>query len=215
MDQAGQDSAREKQRLEQIVSAASGGIIFVDVDGQVVGLDSTAKHRLNGEVKQLELPISRPDERAVDCVLSAETLMIKGVPTSVCVVQESEPSGREVMSAVESILADTSSFARNIVDRLKVLRFAPSATSGQDLDMLTERERQILGLICEGKGDLEMSSELNLSHNTVRNHVASLYRKIGVNRRSAAIVWVREHGIAVDSLRTRRHRRSAPDTQQP
>jgi hypothetical protein len=29
----------------------------------------------------------------------------------------------------------------------------------------------------------------------VRNHVASLYRKIGVNRRSAAIIWARERAI--------------------
>jgi hypothetical protein len=29
----------------------------------------------------------------------------------------------------------------------------------------------------------------------VRNHVASLYRKIGVNRRSAAIIWARERAL--------------------
>jgi DNA-binding NarL/FixJ family response regulator len=29
----------------------------------------------------------------------------------------------------------------------------------------------------------------------VRNHLASLYRKIGVNRRSAVVVWARERGI--------------------
>jgi hypothetical protein len=30
-------------------------------------------------------------------------------------------------------------------------------------------------------------------------HVASLYRKIGVNRRSAEIIWARERGISVDA----------------
>jgi hypothetical protein len=40
-----------------------------------------------------------------------------------------------------------------------------------------------------------MSKMLKLSQNTVRNHVASLYRKIGVNRRSAAIIWARERAI--------------------
>jgi DNA-binding CsgD family transcriptional regulator len=30
----------------------------------------------------------------------------------------------------------------------------------------------------------------------VRNHVATLYGKIGVNRRSAAVVWGRERGVA-------------------
>ncbi|MGH8154887.1 MAG: hypothetical protein ACREP0_06585 [Rhodanobacteraceae bacterium] len=36
----------------------------------------------------------------------------------------------------------------------------------------------------------------NRQRNTVRNHVASLYAKIGVNRRSAAVVWGRERGLA-------------------
>jgi DNA-binding CsgD family transcriptional regulator len=31
--------------------------------------------------------------------------------------------------------------------------------------------------------------------NTVRNHVATLYGKIGANRRSAAVVWGRERGV--------------------
>jgi DNA-binding NarL/FixJ family response regulator len=49
---------------------------------------------------------------------------------------------------------------------------------------------------------------LNLSQNTVRNHIASLYRKIGVNRRGAAIIWARERAItAQDALGTRRRTR--------
>jgi DNA-binding CsgD family transcriptional regulator len=40
-----------------------------------------------------------------------------------------------------------------------------------------------------------MSEALRLSRNTIRNHVSSLYRKIGVNRRSAAVIWARERGI--------------------
>jgi DNA-binding NarL/FixJ family response regulator len=45
-----------------------------------------------------------------------------------------------------------------------------------------------------------MGTMLSLSQNTVRNHIASLYRKIGVNRRSAAIIWARE---GFDHKRTR------------
>jgi hypothetical protein len=49
---------------------------------------------------------------------------------------------------------------------------------------------------------------LNLSQNTIRNHIASLYRKIGVNRRSAAIIWARERAITPqDALPPRRRAR--------
>jgi DNA-binding CsgD family transcriptional regulator len=43
--------------------------------------------------------------------------------------------------------------------------------------------------------DEQMSERLKLSRNTIRNHVSSLYRKIGVNRRGAAILWAKKRGI--------------------
>jgi DNA-binding NarL/FixJ family response regulator len=53
----------------------------------------------------------------------------------------------------------------------------------------------VLELICQGLEDGAIAEKLGLSRNTVRNHVARLYGKIGVNRRSAAVVWARERGM--------------------
>ncbi|GKQ53553.1 response regulator transcription factor [Bradyrhizobium sp. Ce-3] len=212
MDQVVSDDARGHARLERIISAICGGVIFVDASGRMVGMDRTAQSRFDGEMKQFELPL-RESSDAVDCLISAETLNIRGISTLVCVIQERQSTEREVMTAMESVLADTSSFARSVIDRLKTLRFASSAPAMQELDVLTDREKEILGLICQGKSDLEMSADLKVSHNTVRNHIASLYRKIGVNRRSAAILWVRERGITAESLRNRRSRRPPSDLQ--
>ncbi|MDN5874441.1 MAG: LuxR C-terminal-related transcriptional regulator [Sinobacteraceae bacterium] len=64
------------------------------------------------------------------------------------------------------------------------------------MDALTTRERQVLERICKGQTDAEIAAALQISRNTVRNHVANLYDKIGVNRRSAAVVWGRERGLA-------------------
>ncbi len=69
------------------------------------------------------------------------------------------------------------------------------ASASARLDDLTNREREIVALICRGAGDAEISKQLKLSPHTVRNHVASLYRKLGVNRRSAVVIWARERGI--------------------
>jgi hypothetical protein len=51
-----------------------------------------------------------------------------------------------------------------------------------------------------------MGASLGLSQNTIRNHIASLYRKIGVNRRSAAIIWARERGITSHDAVPRKRR---------
>src|SRR5581483_9618397 len=87
-------------------------------------------------------------------------------------------------------------FTRTIIEKLKALRQTNRpAPRVSDLDILTDREREVLALICEGHTDAQMSVMLKLSQNTVRNHIASLYRKIGVNRRGAAIIWARERAI--------------------
>ena len=210
MDQVVSDDARRRAQLERIISAIGGGVILVDASGRMVGMDSTAQSRFEAKIEQFEVPL-REGSDAVDCLISAETLNIGGTSTLVCVIQERQSTECEVTTAMESVLADTSSFARSVIERLRTLRFASSAPAMQDLDVLTDREREILGLICQGKSDLEMSTELKVSHYTVRNHVASLYRKIGVNRRSAAILWVRERGITAESLRNRRRRRPPSD----
>ena len=46
-----------------------------------------------------------------------------------------------------------------------------------------------------GETDKQIGSDLGLAPNTVRNHVAALYKKIGVNRRVAAVNWARERGL--------------------
>jgi DNA-binding CsgD family transcriptional regulator len=195
MDQAVSDVARDNEVREQIASAFGGGAIFVDSDGRIVWIDGKTRDRLNGELKDIALPIEKADAPAIDCFVSAVPVTINGEQSVVCVIQETRQPGADVFSAFESVMAETSSFTRTIVEKLRSLRRIAKPAAPSDLDVLTEREREVLGLICEGQSDLQMSRTLKLSQNTVRNHVASLYRKIGVNRRSAAIIWARERAI--------------------
>jgi hypothetical protein len=53
----------------------------------------------------------------------------------------------------------------------------------------------VLGLISHGLADVDIALKLGLTRSTVRNHVATLYSKIGVHSRSSAIIWARERGI--------------------
>ena len=50
-----------------------------------------------------------------------------------------------------------------------------SPSRDAELEDLTGRERDVLGLICQGRNDAEIGDVLKLSHNTVRNHLASLF----------------------------------------
>ena len=142
-----------------------------------------------GSVRDLDLQLRAKDGALVDCLVSADTVTIHDERCVLCVMQDITDRKRsqdELVAAIEAVMADTSWFSRSVVEKLAALRQTsrPSALRA-DLQDLTDRERDVLGLICQGQTDLDMSESLKLSHNTIRNHLASLYRKIGVNRRAS------------------------------
>jgi DNA-binding NarL/FixJ family response regulator len=60
---------------------------------------------------------------------------------------------------------------------------------------LTAREVEVLGLVAIGLSDAEVSERLYLSVRTVNAHLRSVYRKLGVRSRSAAIRLAQERGL--------------------
>ncbi len=60
---------------------------------------------------------------------------------------------------------------------------------------ITEREREVLQLLADGRSNKEIAARLELSPNTVKTHVASLFEKLQVARRTQAIQLARELGL--------------------
>jgi len=67
---------------------------------------------------------------------------------------------------------------------------------------LSPREAEILALITQGLSNQEIADRVFISPNTVKTYVRSAYRKIGVERRSQAVVWGMVNGFEPDTLRT-------------
>lgn len=60
---------------------------------------------------------------------------------------------------------------------------------------LTDREREILSLIAEGRNNQEIARRLCLSAKTVGNHVSNIFTKLQVADRAQAIIRAREAGM--------------------
>jgi DNA-binding NarL/FixJ family response regulator len=59
---------------------------------------------------------------------------------------------------------------------------------------LSARESEIMSLIADGRTNGEIASSLFLAEKTVKNHVRSIYSKLGVRSRAAAIShWLAVH----------------------
>ena len=78
-----------------------------------------------------------------------------------------------------------------VVQRLAESLRAP--TREKPIEPLTEREREVLGLVAQGKANKEIARQLEISERTVRTHVSSILGKLGlVSRTQAALYAVRE-----------------------
>jgi DNA-binding CsgD family transcriptional regulator len=60
---------------------------------------------------------------------------------------------------------------------------------------ISGREMEVLELLAAGRSNKEISAKLNVSPNTVKTHVARLYEKLEVGRRTEAILKARELGM--------------------
>jgi NarL family two-component system response regulator LiaR len=60
---------------------------------------------------------------------------------------------------------------------------------------LSTRETEILTLIVQGLSNQEIADRSYLSINSVKTYVRTAYKKMGVTRRSQAVVWAMQHGF--------------------
>lgn len=60
---------------------------------------------------------------------------------------------------------------------------------------LTSRESEMLALVAQGLTNQEIAETCYLSINSVKSYLRSAYRRIGVSRRSQAVLWATEHGL--------------------
>ena len=120
-------------------------------------------------------------------------------------------SEEDLVRAIEAVMADASWFSQGVVEKLAALRqpARPGQPAGEAAGMadLTAREREILGLVCQGRSDAEIADRPRRSPQHRAQPPRGLFRKLGVNRRSALIVWARERGIGSNEEKFRPGRR--------
>ena len=152
-----------------------------------------------GGIRNRDVRLLDEQNRPIDCLLSAERMTLRGERCTLWLFQDitaRRHSELELVDAIEAVMKDASWFSRSVMDKLAMLRNPHGSEDAGNVADLTPREREVLGLICEGLDDKGIAQRLALSGNTVRNHVAGLYAKIGVNRRTAAVAWARQRGLA-------------------
>jgi len=59
-------------------------------------------------------------------------------------------------------------------------------------DVLSDREKQVLGLVADGLANKQIASRLGISERTVKAHLGNIFTQIGVADRTSAALWARD-----------------------
>lgn len=103
----------------------------------------------------------------------------------------------EIAAALKAVLEDTSWLAAAVQAKLLRMRRSDGVgnTATAELEKLSLRGREVLGLICRGAEDEAIAAQLGIARNTVRNHVSALFRKAGVSSRTGLVIWAQRRGV--------------------
>jgi DNA-binding NarL/FixJ family response regulator len=98
----------------------------------------------------------------------------------------------DVIAAVRDAAAGTASLSPELLTRLtRAMRRPPPP---DPLAPLSPREREVLQLIAQGRGNREIARDLSIGEQTVKTHVRSILAKLGLQDRvQAAIFALRQH----------------------
>lgn len=176
----------ELELAGEVSDGASGIALAAELDPDLILIDLNMKS-MNGieTLRQLKasgvrarcvmLTVSDDERDVLDAMKAgADGYLLKDMePEDLCARIKQSVGGNVVLDAsVAGLLAH----ALN----------APPAASHSDL---TEREREILGLLADGRSNKEIARELGISDATVKVHIKHLLRKLNMKSRLEAAVW--------------------------
>ena len=101
----------------------------------------------------------------------------------------------DVLRAIRAVAHGEAIFSPSIAQRLMhyFANMQPILPQAAFPD-LTDREREVLGLIAQGKSNAEITEELVLSPKTVSNHVSNIFSKLQVVDRAQAVLRAKQAG---------------------
>jgi DNA-binding NarL/FixJ family response regulator len=101
----------------------------------------------------------------------------------------------EVERAIRAVARGEAIFSPQVAEKVLAYFAVPKPAAPPPFPTLTEREREILGLVAQGHPNPAIAKELHLSTKTVGNYVSNVFTKLRVADRAQAIVRAREAGL--------------------
>ena len=109
-----------------------------------------------------------------------------------------DSSAEDLIAAVRAVAAGAAWFDPAVAPRVLEhyrRRVAPAGRQAARLELLSDREREVLRLMARGATNGEIATALYVAEATVKTHIGSIFGKLGIRDRPAAIVFAYDHGV--------------------
>ncbi|MFC1875295.1 LuxR C-terminal-related transcriptional regulator [Chloroflexota bacterium] len=137
------------------------------------------------------------DEELFEVIRSAAVACLKKNSSAVELVETIRRASRGEYPINESVMT------RPMIAKHVLNQFQDLASLGSNAEtivaLLTRRETQILNYVADGNTNKQIARILNISEQTIKNHVSAILRKLNANDRAHAVVLAIRHGwISID-----------------
>jgi two-component system, NarL family, response regulator DesR len=187
---------------QRMVLGALGSLLNLEDDMEVVGMASNGQEaitlvkELNPDIcmMDIEMPLKTGLEAAeelkeTDCKVIILTTFARtgyfqrALRAGVKGYLLKDSPSDELADSIRSVMSGKRVYAPELMDDLYA-----------DENPLTEREREVLELVADGKNTKEIADELRIKTGTVRNYISTILDKLEVKNRIEAITQSKEKG---------------------
>jgi len=108
-----------------------------------------------------------------------------------------ESAGAEVVKAVRAVMGNRRYLSEKIAAAAKGMQVSGQGTAAakSPLESLSEREREVLQLVVEGRSSADIASAINLSPKTVETYRSRIMRKLNVHDVAGLVKFALQHGV--------------------
>jgi DNA-binding NarL/FixJ family response regulator len=183
--------------------------VVAEAPDSATALELVVRHRPDLLILDLDMPGPPPDEtirRAAELHPSMKVLILSGsndprhlralagVKIAGFVMKDEAPEN--LLQAVRVVGQGSTWFSHSISRKFLAIS---QENEGELALCLTKREREILGLILQGKDNAGIAAALKLAEQTIRRHASVIYQKLGVSNRLEAVVWAQRVGLTSET----------------
>ena len=199
------DHALVRQSIVKAVAGEEGMEVVAEVSDGLAALQAVTTHEPDLVVLDIAMPGKdglavaerlRTDHPGVAVLLLSmhddDASLQRAVSLGVKGFVSKSASVDELLEALRTVRDGGSFLSSGVASR--VMEIAAGRSSTSDLG-LTAREREILGLLTEGQRPGEIADALFLSVKTVKNHLTSIYTKLGVATGAQAVAEAYRRGL--------------------